>query len=261
MMMKRLLAGAILILGSVSVMQAQEVAGAGSQPAANSNVNVSVMSDTRFPVASAVRDAGDLFGSDAISTVSTTASLVGSTSAEFAMPGPVPSAALPSEPDPAPDPKFIYGGRDDYRWQLGLGAGWERFRSSIFNASGVGVNTSISYYLNNWLGIEGNALAAFVPTIFDDDPVRLFNFTAGPRIAWRQRRWEPWLHGLVGFAHEQPQTSEGSRNSFASQVGGGADYRINPRLSLRLQGDWLHTSFFNQSQNNFVLVGGIVVHF
>jgi len=31
--------------------------------------------------------------------------------------------------------------------------------------------------------------------------------------------------------------------------------------SLRLQGDWLHTSFFNQSQNNFVLVGGIVVHF
>src|SRR5271154_5225701 len=166
MMMKRLLAGAILIWGSVSVMQAQEVAGAGTglQPAASSNV--SAMSDTRFPAAPAVRDAGDLFGSDAISTVSTTVSLAGSSSAEFAMPGPVPSAALPSEPDPAPDPKFLYGGRDDYRWQLGLGAGMERFRSSVFNATAVGVNTSISYYLNNWLGLEGNAMETFAPTIF-----------------------------------------------------------------------------------------------
>jgi len=125
----------------------------------------------------------------------------------------------------------------------------------------VGFNTSISYYLNNWLGVEGNALEAFAPEIFDREHVKLFNFTGGPRIAWRQRRWEPWLHGLVGLSHEQPQTAGHSRNAFAAQLGGGADYRINPRLSLRLQGDWLHTLFFSQSQNNFVLVGGAVIHF
>jgi hypothetical protein len=261
MMMKRLLTGIALILGSACIMQAQELAGAGAGLQLAASTNFSATTDARFPMASAVRDPGDLFGVDATPPVAATASFAGSSSADFAMPAPVPSAALSSEPDPAPNPTFIYGGRDDYRWQLGLAAGWERFRSSIFNASAVGVNTSISYYLNNWLGVEGNVLAAFAPEIFDNDPVRVFNLTGGPRIAWRQRRWEPWLHGLVGLAHEQPQTAAGSRNSFAAQVGGGVDYRINPRLSLRLQGDLLHTMFFSQSQNNFTLAAGAVIHF
>jgi opacity protein-like surface antigen len=260
--MNKLLAGAVLFLGSVSAAQAQDVMGAGAAipPAAMSDS--STISDVRF---TAIREAGDLAAYNAISAPSAPVSTAVSTSTDFATPYAAPSAALPGDPaavpDPDPDPRFLYGGRDDYRWQLGLGAGWERFRSKIFNASAVGFNTSISYYLNNWLGVEGNVLSVFAPTIFENEHVKIFNLTGGPRIAWRQRRWEPWLHGLVGFSHEQPQTSEGSRNAFAAQVGGGADYRINPRLSLRLQGDWLHTSFFSQSQNNFTLVGGAVVHF
>jgi hypothetical protein len=257
MMMKRLLAGAILILGAVSGIRAQGLANASGD-------------DGVLPVlpAASMRDAGDLSGVSWAPNVTAVATDWGSEAATpkasaLAVPTAVPSAALAGDPDPAaaPDPKFLYGGRDDYRWQLGLGASWERFRSTIFNASAVGFNTSISYYLNNWLGVEGNALEAFAPEIFDREHVKLFNLTGGPRIAWRQRRWEPWLHGLVGLAHEQPQTSGHSRNAFAAQLGGGADYRINPRLSLRLQGDWLHTLFFSQSQNNFVLVGGAVIHF
>ena len=34
-------------------------------------------------------------------------------------------------------------------------------------------------------------------------------------------------------------------------AGGGADYRINPRFSGPLEGDWVCTGFFNHSQNNF----------
>ena len=264
--MKRLLAGVILVLGGVSGMQAQEVPGADAGLPLAAGSRFSVVSgvqfaDTQFGSASPVRNAGDLFAPDALYPVAATSSVMGLASAEFATPAPAPSAALPGDPTPSPDPTFIYGGRDDYRWQLGLGASWERFRSSVFNASAVGFNTSISYYLNNWLGVEGNALEAYAPTIFENEHVKLFNFTGGPRIAWRQRRWEPWLHGLVGLSHEQPQTSGHSRNAFAAQIGGGADYRINPRLSLRLQGDLLHTLFFGQSQNNFVLVGGAVIHF
>src|SRR5277367_3554932 len=257
--MNKLLAGAVLVLASVPAVHAQEVTGAGiaAQPAAMSDF--STISEVRL---ASVRDAGDLAAFNAIAAPAAPVSTAFSATTEFAPPSPAPSAALPGAiPDPSPDPRLLYGERDDYRWQLGLGASFERFTSSIFTASAVGFNTSISYYLNNWFGVEGNALTAFAPTIFENEHVKLFNLTGGPRVAWRQRRWEPWLHGLVGFSHEQPQTSEGSRNAFAAQVGGGADYRINPRLSLRLQGDWLHTSFFNQSQNNFVLVGGIVVHF
>jgi opacity protein-like surface antigen len=257
MMMKRVLAGVILILGAASGIRAQGLA--------NANGDYGV---TPVFQAVPVRDAGDLSGALWAPKVTTVVTdLVPDASAPnvtaLAVPAPVPSAGLAGgpEPAPAPDPKFLYGGRDDYRWQLGLGASWERFRSTIFNASAVGFNTSIAYYLNNWLGVEGNALEAFAPQIFLNEHVKLLNFTGGPRIAWRQRRWEPWLHGLVGLSHEQPQTTGHSRNAFAAQLGGGADYRINPRLSLRLQGDWLHTLFFSQSQNNFVLVGGAVIHF
>jgi len=257
-MMRRFFVWAVLLFGSACAAQAQQVPGsdAGLQLAAS---NFSASADV--PFVSPLRNAGDLLNASVTPVAVSSASPAASGDMAMADLGPVPFTALPSAPEPAADPKFLYGGRDDYRWQLGLGASWERFRSSIFNASAVGVNTSISYYLNDWLGVEGNLLTGFAPEIFDREHVKLLNLTGGPRIAWRQRRWEPWAHGLVGWAHEQPQTAGNSKNAFAAQLGGGADYRINPRLSLRLEGDWLHTLFFSQSQNNFTLIGGVVIHF
>jgi opacity protein-like surface antigen len=261
MMMRRILAGAVLVLGSMSAVHAQEVAGgdAGLQLSQVSSNISSPSSAAPLAFVSSIPDAGDLLNANfaAPSTPFTS----GAFSSDPAAAVPVPSAALPGDPAAAPDPKFIYGSRDDYRWQLGLGASWERFRSTIFNASAVGINTSISYYLNDWLGVEGNVMTGFAPEIFQQEHVKLLNFTGGPRVAWRQRRWEPWAHALVGLAHEQPQTAGHSRNGFAAQLGGGADYRINPRLSLRLEGDYLRTMFFSQSQNNFTLMGGFVIHF
>ena len=167
----------------------------------------------------------------------------------------------PTLPSPAPDPKFLYGGRDDFRWQLAIGADWFRFRSSIFNASAVGVKSSVTYFTNEWFGIEGNVSATFAPEIFDREHVKVLVYGAGPKIAWREKKWEPWAHAIIGGSHEQPQTAGNSKNAFAVQVGGGADYRINPRLSGRLEADWVHTSYFSQSQNNFELMGGVVFHF
>jgi hypothetical protein len=263
MIMKRLWAGAVLVLGSVSVLHAQDVSRSGSAQQPYAVTSDSSVSATRFTAAPLLRDPADLLDTTVYPAYEASAApSATSMNNTFAGPAPIPSAALPGgDPAPAPDPKFLYGGRDDYRWQLGIGASWVRFRSKVFNASAVGVNTSLSYYLNNWLGVEGNVLTGFAPEIFDREHVKLVNFTGGARIAWRQRRWEPWVHVLVGLSHEQPQTEESGRNSFAVQAGGGADYRFNPRLSFRLQGDWLHTQFFGDSQNNFNLVGGVVLHF
>jgi hypothetical protein len=174
---------------------------------------------------------------------------------------PLTSAAPEASPPAAPDPKFLYGGRDDFRWQLGVGADWIRFRSSLFNASAVGIKTSVTYFTNDWFGVEGNISAAFAPEIFSKEHVKLLVFGGGPKIAWRERKWEPWLHAIVGGAHEQPQTAGNGRNAFAAEAGGGADYRFNPRFSGRLEANWIHTSFFSQSQNNFELMGGVVFHF
>ena len=168
--------------------------------------------------------------------------------------------ATPS-PGPAPDPKFIYGGRDDFRWQLAIGADWIRFRSSIFNASAVGINTSVTYFTNEWFGIEGSVSTGFAPQIFNKEHVKLLVYGAGPKIAWREKKWEPWLHAIFGGSHEQPKTAGNSKNSYAIEAGGGADYRFNPRFSGRLEGDWVRTGFFGQSQNNFQLMGGVVFHF
>jgi hypothetical protein len=173
-----------------------------------------------------------------------------------------PTIAAPdASPSPDPDPKFLYGGRDDFRWQLGIGAEWIRFRSSIFNASAVGIKASVTYFTNDWFGIEGNLAAGFAPEIFNKEHVKILVYGAGPKIAWRERKWEPWVHAILGGAHEQPQTAANGKNAFAVEAGGGADYRFNPRFSGRLEANWIRTSFFSQSQNNFELMGGVVFHF
>lgn len=176
------------------------------------------------------------------------------------------SSALPAEsatpdPSPAPDPKFLYGGRNDFRWQLAIGADWLRFRSKFFNASAVGIKSSVTYFTNDWFGVEGNVAADFAPQILAQEHVKTVTFGGGPKIAWRERRWEPWAHAIFGGAHEQPKLADFGKTSFAIELGGGADYRINPRFSGRLEADWVHTSFFSQTQNNFELMGGFVFHF
>jgi hypothetical protein len=183
----------------------------------------------------------------------------------FAAPVVATALALPlenAEPaSPPPHPKFLYGGRDDYRWELSLAASWLRFRSSVFNASAVGFSTSVVYFTNDWFGVEGNVTAVFAPTIFQNEHVKIATYGGGPKIAWRQKRWEPWLHGIFGGAHEQPSVAGQSRSSYEIKAGGGADYRWNPRISFRLEGDYVRTGFFMSSQNDFQLAGGIVFHF
>lgn len=171
-----------------------------------------------------------------------------------------PETAEPAAP--SPKPKFLYSRDDIVRWELGLGFNWIRFRSSIFNASAVGIKTSVVYYTNEWFGIEGNVSAAFAPEIFDREHVKLLIYGGGPKIAWRRfKRWDPWLHGIFGAAHERPQTAGNSMHTYSIQAGGGADYNFNARFSGRLEANYIRTGFFGQGQNNFQLVAGLVVHF
>jgi hypothetical protein len=250
--MKRLLLSALL-LGSVGVARAQV-----SAPTLNIGRG-NVAQDFTATSAAKATLLTDLAVAD---TFSSSAAKPLNSSAEPALDT---ALALPlenAEPaSPAPRPKFLYGGRDDYRWQLGLAASWLRFRSSVFNASAVGINTSVVYFTNDWFGVEGNVTMVFAPTILANEHVKIATYGAGPKITWRQRRWEPWLHGIFGGAHEQPQIAGQTRNTYCIKVGGGADYRWNPRVSFRLEGDLVRTGFFKQSQNNFQLAGGIVFHF
>lgn len=246
--MKRVCACALLLLASAGVAQAQVEATKPVFDTDNAAPDFSVTSAAKATLPDLLAVA-DSFGG------------VGLTSA------PPLSTALSAEPaagdpaSPSPKPRFVYGGRDDYRWQLGLSLAWVHFNSSRFNANAIGLKTSVAYFLNEWLGVEGSVTAAFSPTSLGTDHVKLAIYGGGPKVAWRQKRWEPWLHAIFGGAHEQPQTADQSRNSYSIMAGGGADYRWNPHLSFRAEGNYVRTGFFGQSQNNFELAGGAVLHF
>ena len=174
-----------------------------------------------------------------------------------------PEAALPAAaPEPAANPKYIFGNRDDYRFQLGIGFEFFRFRSSVFDANLIGINTSLAYYTNSWFGVEGNVIAAFsTGTIDGGGHAKVAGGLGGLRIGSRRAKWEPWAHGLVGGGHLQPQTALGSRSGLMAVGGGGVDYRVHARLSFRAEADWVYSGFFNSTQNNFQVMGGAVLHF
>jgi hypothetical protein len=251
--MIRLFATALLMLGSVSMAQAQEIA--PGELSETTNVAQGFTASTvPKPSSISFMTASDPFFLPPAKTAN-------------AFEAPVVATALavpldPADPGaPPPKPKFLYSRGDMVRWELAIGVDWVRFRSSIFNASAVGIKTSITYFTNDWFGIEGNVSATFAPQIFDREHVKFVVYGAGPKIAYRERKWEPWLHAVFGGAHEMPQTAAGGKNAFAIQAGGGVDYTINTRLSGRLEGNYVRTGFFSQSQNNFELGAGLVFHF
>jgi hypothetical protein len=174
---------------------------------------------------------------------------------------PTPADPLPAAAAPTPKPKYLFGDRDDYRWQLALGVEFFRFQSSLINASMVGLNTTLSYYTNDWFALEGNLVTGFAPEIYTNEHVKYFGGAGGIRIGTRRARFEPWGHVLVGGGHLQPQTAGNSRNTFELQAGIGLDYRVNTRLSLRAEADWVRTQFFSDVQNNFQGVVAAVFHF
>jgi hypothetical protein len=171
-----------------------------------------------------------------------------------------PQPAAPA-PTPAPTPPF--GHYEGYRFQLGVGYSYFRFRSAPFNSSMSGLQTSLSYFLNDWFAVEGNTIAAFGSSVFSNERSKALLFTGGARVAWRdsRRRFEPWMHGLIGGLHMLPQTAVGGKTGFAVQAGGGVDYRLSGRASARFGGDYIRSQLYSTSQNNFQIGGGLVINF
>src|SRR5216684_3632094 len=151
--------------------------------------------------------------------------------------------------------------RDDFRWQLALGVALVRFRSPFYYATAVGVNTSLTYFTNEWFAVEGSLTTAFAPTINVNEHVKYAGYGAGPKIAGRGKKWEPWAHAIVGGLHIVPKTAGNSKNGFELQIGGGVDYRIFPHLSARVEVDWLRTHVFGAWENSGQANADIVLHF
>ena len=239
--MKKALFGVMLLAGMACGVSAQEENGAQGRTNAGASFSDSSASQVSLFTTS---DVGNFSLANAVGEASAT-------------PAPTPIPATP-----AAKPKYVFfGDRDDYRWQLGVGLEYLRFQSSAFDASLLGLNTTLTYFTNSWFAVEGDVVTGFAPEIYQHDHVKIFGGSGGIRIGGRRARWEPYGHALVGGSHLQPQTAFGGRNSLLAQAGIGVDYRVHSRLSLRVEGDWVYTNYFSQTQNNFQGVAGIVLHF
>jgi hypothetical protein len=86
----------------------------------------------------------------------------------------------------------------------------------------------------------------------------------GPHIALENTsRFEPWIHGLVGWEHLRfTQTATlGSNSALGYVLGGGVDFKLNPKIFWRVQGDYVGTHFQSDLQSNYSIGTGIVLHF
>ena len=139
-----------------------------------------------------------------------------------------------------------------------------------------GGSASVAYNVNNWLsGVADfggyhttNGLASGL-----DGTLSTYLF--GPRVTYRRfRRVTPFGEVLFGVAHTGGGVfSTNSQNGFAMTVGGGVDYRLSSRFSIRpLKVDYLLTRFNEfdtttlnttgrQTQNNLRVSTGIVFRF
>jgi opacity protein-like surface antigen len=242
--MKRLLLVALLAIITAVGAQAQD------NPAITSQANLNLTADFASTAAATKLPDGFLWAP--------TASLVNS--APFSEPG-TPAGSAEASAAAAPAPRFAYGSRDDYRWQLALGVSLVRFRSSLFSATGVGTNSSLAYFTNDWFAVEGVVNTAIAPTIYRNDHVKFLSYGAGPKIAWRARKLEPWAHVIGGGMHILPQTAGHSQNGFAFDIGGGVDYRYYPHLSVRAEVDWIKTHVLGEWGNSAQANIDIVLHF
>ena len=256
--MKSLLALPLIMLGISSTARAQE------RPVSATSISAPAMFSPSAPqpvdddaatrAANSTEPALLAFAAPRPSLAALSFAISASTSA------PVPSAAPPADPSPAPQTTYRYNERD-YRLEIAIGVAIVRFRSSVYSATGVGTHTAAAYYLKDWLAVEGAITTSFAPAIFADEHVKYLGYAAGPKFSLGRARFEPWFHVLAGGIHMIPQTGLGGKNGFEVTAGFGVDYGLSPRIALRGEGDYLRSHLFGEWQNSFQAIAAVVVHF
>jgi hypothetical protein len=110
-------------------------------------------------------------------------------------------------------------------------------------------------------GLYGSQNVPVVPPISVN--TRVHSFLFGPRASMAIGKFTPFAHALFGASHinESALGFSGSGTSFATAWGGGIDYRLIHGIGWRVQADMLQTRFFSNTQNNFRLSTGVVLHF
>jgi hypothetical protein len=173
------------------------------------------------------------------------------------------SAGFPARA-PEPLPQAI---RDDAvddavkgTWELGLGYALVGFRSTPFNSTLSGLDSTVSYYFRDHFAVEGRLSSSWETHSSNDADAKQVFYGAGIKFSWGNRKLQPFVHAFLGGVHMFPQTAFGN-NGLGIELGGGVQKRLMQRLWLKFEGDYVRSQLYSSGQNNFQAVVGVNYRF
>jgi len=160
-------------------------------------------------------------------------------------------------------------------FDLGIGYQFQHFNVLGTTFHNNDYNMNFGMHLFDWVtgaaerlsvGVEGAATAGFGGNTSGNPSLNVKSvfLGAGPHIAVESKsRFEPWIHGLVGWERLRfTQTGTlGANSALGYMVGGGVDFRLTPLLYWRVQADYLGTHFQSSLQSNYSIGSGIILYF
>ncbi len=150
-------------------------------------------------------------------------------------------------------------------WQLEVGFQYQHYKVLGYDWHTFGLHTDVTRYLTNWFGLEGMASEGFGHTGTTPNLVaKSFFIGGGVHVAVpNSSQIEPWFHALVGYERFRfTQTATlGAKSDPLVMAGGGLDFKINDRVSWRVQGDFLGSRFGPTIEKNYSFGSGLVFNF
>jgi hypothetical protein len=135
------------------------------------------------------------------------------------------------------------------------GYSYMRVNNPSFNTNGWEI--SGEYKFANWLGAVADIDGHYGTPSGVSTSIHTFLF--GPQVSF-PGRISPFAHVLIGGAHAN--SAGFTDTGFALAIGAGIDAHLIGPVSWRvIQGDYLPTHLFGQTENNARLSTGIVVKF
>jgi len=201
-----------------------------------------------------------------------------------------PQVQPPPEPQPTPEQPLPVQPRAEATRRLPAVrhprdfeafGGYSYMRSNIALSSAPlslnGGSVSMAVYFNDRLGIVGDFGLYRQDNVAGQGFNLIFStYQFGPRLRFPQlTHLTPFAHFLWGVGHAGGTAYTrslgfgvsplGVNNAFVLTAGAGADWKVSPRIAIRLvQADYLHSEFLNGSgnrQENIKLSTGVVFSF
>ena len=169
--------------------------------------------------------------------------------------------------------------QDAPKWEIFGGYTYMRanivVNGTTFNMNGG--SGAIAYNLSNWFALVGDFGMTHAGAVATQPfSLTVMTYEFGPRVSWRNHtKLTPFAQVLMGGGRATGTlyTSSlgtglaplGQSNDFNFTAGGGVDWKISHRFSVRLaQAEYLHSQFpnaHNNSQSNLRLSSGLVFTF